>query len=93
MSGTFNKENDYILPPDFFEIKKQPPDFFEMKKQVILIEVPYCKKSETTSKRFLKKFHELTNDLYEVKIKWTTKKLFASVDKVFILGQRLGATL
>ena len=42
---------------------------FEIKKQVILIEVPYWEKNETSSKRFLKKFHELTNDLYEIKIK------------------------
>ena len=59
-----NEGDDYILLPDFFEIKKQ----------VILIEVPYCEKNET-SKRFLKKFHELTNDLYEIKIKWITKKM------------------
>ena len=55
----------YILPPDFFEIKKQ----------VILIEVPYYEKNGTSSKRFLKKFHELTTNLYETKIKWITKKM------------------
>ena len=59
------EEDDYILPPDFFEIKEQ----------VILIAVPYCKKNETSSKRFLKKFHELTNDLHEIKIIWITKKM------------------
>ena len=53
-----NEENDYILPPDFLEIRKQ----------VILIEVPYCEKNET-HKRFLKKFPELTYDLYDIKIK------------------------
>ena len=30
------------------------------------------KKNGTISQRFLKKFHELTNDLYE---KWITKKM------------------
>ena len=40
-----------------------------------MIEVPYCEKNETSSKRFLKKFHELTNDLFEIKIKWITKKM------------------
>ena len=40
-----------------------------------MIEVPYCKKNETSSKRFLKKFHELTNNLHEIKIKWITKKI------------------
>ena len=42
-------------------------DFFETKKQVILIETPNCEKNETSSKRFLKNFHNLTNDLYEMK--------------------------
>ena len=65
LSKKSNEEDDYILPPDFFEIKKQ----------VILIEVPYCEKNETFSKHFLRKFHELTNDLYEIKIKWITKKM------------------
>ena len=49
--------------------------FFEIKKQVILIDVPYCEKNETFSKRFLKKFHEITNDLYEIKKKCYTKKM------------------
>ena len=49
--------------------------YYEIKKQVILIEVPYCEKNKTSSKRFLKKFQELTNDLYEIKIKWITKKM------------------
>ena len=65
MSAKSNEEDDYILPPDFFEIKKQ----------VILIEIPYCEKNETSSKRFLKKFHEFANDLFEIKIKWITKKM------------------
>ena len=41
----------------------------------MLIEVPYCEKNEASSKRFLKKFHELTNNLYEIKIKFITKKM------------------
>ena len=40
-----------------------------------MIEVPYCEKNETSSKRFLKKFYKLTNDLYEIKIKLITKKM------------------
>ena len=50
-------------------------DFFEIKKQVILIEVPYYEKNGTSSKGFLKKLHELTNNLYEIKIKWITKEM------------------
>ena len=57
LSEKSNEEYDYILLSDFFETKKQ----------VILIETPNCEKSETSSKRFLKNFHNLTNDLYEMK--------------------------
>ena len=65
LSEKSNEKDDYILPTDFFEIKKQ----------VILIEVPYCEKNETSSKCILKNFLELTNALYEIKIKWITKKM------------------
>ena len=40
-----------------------------------MIEVPYCEKNETSSKCFLKKFYELTNDLCEIKIKWIIEKM------------------
>ena len=60
-----NAEDDYILLPDLLE----------MNNQVIFIKVPYCEKNETSSKGFLKKFHELTNDLHKIKIKWITKKM------------------
>ena len=39
MSEKSNEEDDYILPPNVLETKNQ----------VILIEVPYCKKNETCS--------------------------------------------
>ena len=39
VSEKFNEEDDYILPRDFFEIKKH----------VILIEIPYRQKNETSS--------------------------------------------
>ena len=54
-----NDEDDYILPPAFTEIKKQ----------VILVDVPNCEKSKTSSKCFLQKFNKLANDLHEIKIK------------------------
>ena len=59
-----NEKDDYILSTDFFEIKMQ----------VILIEVLYCEKKKFF-KCFLKKFHEPMNDLYDIKIKWITKKM------------------
>ena len=40
-----------------------------------MIEVPYCEKNEISSKRFHEKFRELTNDLYEIKIKLIAKKM------------------
>ena len=58
LSEKWNEEDDHILPLNFFEIKKQ----------VILIKIPYCEMNETSSKRNLKKFQELTNDLCEIKI-------------------------
>ena len=45
-----NEEDDYIYHLTFFEIKKL----------INLIEVPNCEKTETSSKCFFKKFHELT---------------------------------
>ena len=57
LSEKSNEDYDYILLSDFFETKKQ----------VILIETPNCEKNETSSKRFLKNFHNLTNDLHEMK--------------------------
>lgn len=65
LSKKSNEEDDYTLLPGFFGIKQQ----------VTLIKVPYCEKSETSYKRFTKKFHELINNLYEIKIKWFTKKM------------------
>ena len=64
LSEKSDNEDDYILLPHFFEIKKQ----------VILTEVSYCE-NETYSKHFLKKFHELNNNLCEIKTKWITKKM------------------
>ena len=66
LNEKFNKEDVYNLPSWFFEIKKP----------VILIDVPSCeKKNEISTKHFLKKFYELTNDLYETKVKLITKKM------------------
>ena len=64
LSEKFNQEYYYILLSDFFETKKQ----------VILIETSNCEKNETSSKRFLKNFHNLTNDLYEMKKNGSPKR-------------------
>ena len=65
-----NKENnheniDFIIPPGFFDVK--PP--------VILIEIPYCDKNEVASKQFIKTFNKFTNDKYDIRIKWLTRKI------------------
>ena len=61
-----NHENiDFIILPGFFNVK--PP--------VISIEIPYCDKNEVASKQFIKKFNKFTNDKYDIRIKWLTKKM------------------
>ena len=59
-----NTQDHYIRPPDFFDIPKP----------LVLAEIPYCPRNETLSKRFIKKFHELTNNSYKIGITWITKK-------------------
>ena len=45
-----------------------------MKKKVILVEIPYCEKNETSSKSFLNKVDEIIDDSCEIKVKQITKK-------------------
>ena len=60
-----NPEDDYIIPTDFFDFPKP----------LVLAEIPYCPRNETISKRFIKKFHEFTNNSYKIRIKQITKKV------------------
>ena len=65
-----NKENnheniDFIIPPGFFNVKSP----------VILIEIPYRDKNEVASKQFIKKINKFTNDKYDIRIKWLTRKM------------------
>lgn len=67
-------EDEYIIPPDLFEIPKK----------TIMFEFPYCPENEIKAKRFLSKFHEFTNNMFQTTIKWITKKiknLFSLKDK------------
>ena len=64
-----NKENnhesiDFIIPSGIFDVK--PP--------VILIEIPYCDKNKV-AKQFIKKLNKSTNDRYDIRIKWLTRKI------------------
>ena len=45
------KEEEYIIPPNFFEIAKES----------ILAEFPYRPQNELVAKRFLSKFHQFAN--------------------------------
>ena len=39
------------------------------------MDIPYCPKNEEFSKRFMKKFDVFTDDKYDIRIKWITKKV------------------
>ena len=72
--GNIDDFDDYIIPPNFFDI----PKFF------ILVELPFCENKEIKSKHFLKTFHRFTKDRFEVAVKWRTrlvKTLFPLKDK------------
>ena len=59
-----NEVNEFIIPSWLFEVKKK----------IVLAEIPYYLKSETSSKQFTKKFYKFTNDTFDAQIKWLTKK-------------------
>ena len=44
-------------------------------RQISLMSLNHSLRNETLSKRFIKKFHELTNNSYAIRIKWITKKM------------------
>ena len=58
-------QDDHIIPPDFFDIPKP----------LVLAEILYHPRNETLSKCFMKKFHELINNSYEIRRKWMIKKV------------------
>ena len=69
-----NDESDFIIPPWLFEEKKK----------IVLVEIPFCLKNEILSKHFINKFDKLTNNTFDVRIKWLTQKvknLFRVKDK------------
>ena len=52
-----------------------PPNLFEVVKSVILFEISFCPKNETSYKQFIKMFHQLTNNTSDVRINWLTMKM------------------
>ena len=47
---------------------------FSQKSIVLLMKIPYCAKNEASSKRFIEKFDDFTESLYDIHVKWVTKK-------------------
>ena len=41
----------------------------EIMKSFLLLEIPYCKQSEITSTRFIKKFHQFTDEKFDIAAK------------------------
>ena len=39
-----NEDNEFIIPPWYFKVKKK----------IVLVEIPYCLKNESSSKQFIK---------------------------------------
>ena len=44
-----------------------PSSFFETLQKVVILEIPYYPKNEASSKRFIKRFDELTDGLYDMR--------------------------
>ena len=57
--------DDYIIPPGFSDVPKK----------VVLVDISYCPKNEEFLKRFIKKFDIFTDNKYDIRIKWITKKV------------------
>ena len=51
-----NEDNELIIPPWLFEAKKK----------IVLVEIPYCLKNESSPEQFIKKFDKFTNDTFDV---------------------------
>ena len=47
----------------------------QVKKPFLLLEIPYCGQNKMASKRFMKNFHQLTGETYNIAVKWLMKKL------------------
>ena len=65
-----NKENNdeiivFIIPPGFFDVKPL----------VTFTAIQYCDKNEVASKQFIKMFNIFTNDKFDIRIKWLTRKM------------------
>ena len=83
---------NFNKPPEDDVSVKIPPNLLDETKPFLLIEVPYCEINETASEHFTKKFHQFTNEKYDVAIKWITRKvksLFKVKDRNFHLSCKI----
>ena len=55
----FNKEGSVLIQLNLFEVKKP----------FLSLEIPYCELNETALKRFIKNFHQFTDEKYDIGIK------------------------
>ena len=63
--GKSEETDDYIILPVFLDVPKK----------VVLVDIPYCPKNEEFSNRFMKKFDVFTDNKYNIRITWITKKV------------------
>ena len=61
-----------------------PQNLFKEEKPLLLVKIPFCIKNETTSKHFIKKLSHFTNNKYDIRIQWQTKK----IKQLFILKDK-----
>ena len=64
---------DFTTTFDEKESLISPPNLFKIETPFLFLELPYCEQNEVASKRFIKKFHPLTDEKY-ITVKWLTKK-------------------
>ena len=91
----FENATSYILPSETMSISRIKGKTKKMgtlylltflKLRKVLVEFPYCPQTELVAKRFLSKFHQFTNQKFQVTVKWITKKvknLLSLKDKKF----------
>lgn len=60
-----NEDNQFNISPWFLEVKKK----------IVVVKIPHCLKNESSSKQLIKKFDKFTDDKFDVRIKWLTKKV------------------
>ena len=61
-----------------------PPFLFELSKKLLFFKLPFCFQNERIVRKFIKLFHQHTNNMFDMRIKWLTRKvrsLFCLKDK------------